>query len=176
MAAFNRYKLAHATLFSYDASVTESYNELRLRPRHDESQSCLSFRITTYPFSKPVAHLDYFNNWVHHFHILPEHSELRVESEATVLVHPQPWYAGAPLLLTELDQRREDLKTSISTGWRRASIAPFCRPLPRWRARWRRVSDGTVRGFSEAASSLIHERFTYKPGATHVHSSVEDSW
>jgi transglutaminase-like putative cysteine protease len=37
------------------------------------------------------------------------------------------------------------------------------------------LSDGTVRGFAEAASSLVHERFTYKPGATHVHSSVEDS-
>ena len=28
--------------------------------------------------SKPAAHLDYFNNWVHQFHILPEHRELRL--------------------------------------------------------------------------------------------------
>src|SRR5579863_9961946 len=110
MPAFNRYKLAHATVFSYDGMVSESYNELRLRPRHDETQSCLSFRITTYPFSKPAAHLDYFNNWVHHFHILPEHSELRVESESTVLAQTQQGYGGAPLGLTELDQRHEELK------------------------------------------------------------------
>ena len=43
----NRYKLVHVTQFRYDGPVSESYNELRLRPRHDESQSCLSFRITT---------------------------------------------------------------------------------------------------------------------------------
>src|SRR5277367_6360997 len=101
MNALNRYKLAHVTVFSYDGLVSESYNELRLRPRHDETQSCLSFRLTTTPFSKPAAHLDYFNNWVHQFHILPEHRELRVESEAIVLVHPAPAYVSEAVPLRE---------------------------------------------------------------------------
>ncbi len=30
-------------------------------------------------------------------------------------------------------------------------------------------------GFAQAASDLIHERFRYVKGATHVHSSIEDS-
>jgi transglutaminase-like putative cysteine protease len=175
MATFNRYKLAHATVFSYNASVSESYNELRLRPRHDETQSCLSFRITTYPFSKPVAHLDYFNNWVHHFHILPEHSELRVESEATVLVHPQQWYAGAPLRLSELDQRHEQLNDEYFDWLSPSQFCPVLPAIAEMASEVEALSDGTVRGFAEAASALVHERFTYKPGATHVHSSVEDS-
>jgi transglutaminase-like putative cysteine protease len=175
MAAFNRYKLAHATVFSYDASVSESYNELRLRPRHDETQSCLSFRITTYPFSRPASHLDYFNNWVHHFHILPEHTELRVEAEATVLVHPTQPYVSRRLLLSELDQRHDDLADEYF-DW----LAPsqYCPVLPAIGEMANEVEargDGTVRGFADAAVELIHERFTYKPGATHVHSSVEDS-
>ena len=37
------------------------------------------------------------------------------------------------------------------------------------------ASDGTVAGFAQAASDLIHERFRYVKGATHVHSSIEDS-
>ena len=175
MPAFNRYKLAHATLFSYDGTVSESYNELRLRPRHDETQSCLSFRITTLPFSKPAAHLDYFNNWVHHFHILPEHKELRVESEATVLVHPAQQYAAAPLPLAEFDQRREVLADEYF-DW--LSPSQYCPALPGIADMAREVEarcDGTVRGFADAAAMLIHEQFTYKPGATHVHSSVEDS-
>jgi transglutaminase-like putative cysteine protease len=175
MATFNRYKLAHATVFSYNASVSESYNELRLRPRHDETQSCLSFRITTYPFSKPVAHLDYLNNWVHHFHILPEHSELRVESEATVLVHPQQWYAGAPLRLSELDQRHEQLNDEYFDWLSPSQFCPVLPAIAEMASEVEALSDGTVRGFAEAASALVHERFTYKPGATHVHSSVEDS-
>ena len=43
----NRYRLVHATEFIYDGPVSESYNEVRLRPIHDEKQSCLSFRLTT---------------------------------------------------------------------------------------------------------------------------------
>jgi transglutaminase-like putative cysteine protease len=174
MAAFNRYRLAHATVFSYDGLVSESYNELRLRPRHDESQSCLSFRITTTPFSRPVAHLDYFNNWVHHFHILPEHDQLRVESEATVLVHPPPPYGNNPMPLSEFDQRRELLQDEYF-DW----LAPsqYCPVVPEMGVLANEVEalcDGTIRGFADAASALIHDQFTYKPGSTHVHSSVQD--
>jgi transglutaminase-like putative cysteine protease len=175
MAAFNRYKLAHATVFSYDETVSESYNELRLRPRHDESQSCLSFRITTYPFSKPVAHLDYFNNWVHHFHILPEHSELRVESEATVLVHPPLPMAPRAIPLAELDQRHEQLADEYFDWLSPSQYCPVLPAIGEMAKEAEARSDGTVRGFADAASALIHERFKYKPGATHVHSSVEDS-
>jgi transglutaminase-like putative cysteine protease len=42
----NRYRLVHVTEFHYDGPVTESYNEVRLRPRHDERQSCLSISST----------------------------------------------------------------------------------------------------------------------------------
>src|SRR5919198_1362787 len=103
MAQLNRYRLAHVTLFSYDGPVSESYNEVRLRPRHDNAQSCLSFRITTKPFSKPVAHQDYFGNWVHQFQVLAEHKELRVESEAMILVHPREPVISRPITLAELD-------------------------------------------------------------------------
>jgi len=127
MAAFNRYKLAHVTLFSYDGTVSESYNELRLRPRHDESQSCLSFRLTTVPFSKPAAHLDYFNNWVHQFHILPEHKELRVESEAIVLVHPQLPFVVRTLPLAELDAMQDTLADEYF-DWMEPS--QYCPRLP----------------------------------------------
>ena len=37
----NRYHLVHITEFSYDTPVTESYNEVRLRPMEDDRQSCI---------------------------------------------------------------------------------------------------------------------------------------
>ena len=54
----NRYHLVHVTEFSYDGPVSESYNEVRLRPIHDERQSCLSFRLTTNPASRGTAYRD----------------------------------------------------------------------------------------------------------------------
>jgi transglutaminase-like putative cysteine protease len=172
--SLNRYKLAHVTLFSYDGPVSESYNELRLRPRHDETQSCLSFRLTTTPFSKPAAHLDYFNNWVHQFHILPEHKELRVESEAIVLVHPPPAYVVEPVPLHELDQRLEALRDEYYDFLAPSQYCPLWPALNDMTNQIEARCDGTVRGFADTAALLIHEQFTYKPGATHVHSSVQD--
>ena len=102
----NRYKLVHVTRFSYDGPVSESYNELRLRPRHDENQSCLSFRVTTQPAAKAVGHQDFYGNWVHLFHILPEHRNLKVETEAVVLTHPQP-VPVSTATMADLDARRE---------------------------------------------------------------------
>jgi transglutaminase-like putative cysteine protease len=172
--ALNRYKLAHVTMFAYDGPVSESYNELRLRPRHDETQSCLSFRLTTLPFSKPTAHLDYFNNWVHQFHILPEHKELRVESEAIVLVHPTPLYATRAVPLYELDQKLEALRDEHFDWLAPSQYCPLLTSLGELTQEVEVRCDGTVRGFAETAATLINEQFTYKPGATHVHSSVQD--
>lgn len=174
MSQMNRYRLSHVTNFSYDGPVSESYNELRLRPRHDESQSCLSFRITTTPASRPAAHLDYFDNWVHQFHILPEHRQLRVESEAVVLVHPQQPWVNRPFPLAELDQCRESL---VDDHYDWLSVTQYCPLLPGLGDFVRMSeerSDGTARGFAEEASKVVHEQFRYQQGATHVHSSVQD--
>ncbi len=174
MIPMNRYRLSHVTNFSYDGPVSESYNELRLRPRHDESQSCLSFRITTIPHSRPAAHLDYFDNWVHQFHILPEHRELKVESEAVVLVHPQQPWASRPFSLQELDEARDTLWDD-HFDW--LSTTQYCPILPELQELIQTAEsrcDGTTRGFAEAASALVHAEFKYQPGATHVHSSVRD--
>jgi transglutaminase-like putative cysteine protease len=171
--ALNRYKLAHVTLFAYDGQVSESYNELRLRPRHDESQSCLSFRLTTTPYSKPTSYLDYFNNWVHHFHIMPEHRELRVESEAIVLVHPPAYYIRE-VPLEELDQRQESLQDEFFDWTSTSDYCPQMTELEPLIQETEARCDGTVKSFMLAAEKLVHERFKYQKGATHVNSSIRD--
>ena len=61
------------------------------------------------PIRAPAAHVDYFGNWVHQFHILPEHRSLRVESEFVVLVHPQKPETPSPLTLADFDAMRASL-------------------------------------------------------------------
>ena len=48
----NRYRLAHVTAFHYDGIVSDSYNVVRLRPRDDGSQTCLSFKLQTTPAAR----------------------------------------------------------------------------------------------------------------------------
>ena len=171
----NRYHLVHSTEFLYDGAVSESYNEVRLRPLHDEKQSCLSFRLTTAPGSHGTTYRDVYGNWVHQFNVLPEHSRLRVEAESVVLVHDGS--SVSPDLTTlvdhdshsdQLDEEHFDFVTS--TGY-----VPHLKGLGELSETAERESDGTVEGFVQAASRLIHQRFRYVKGATHVHSSIEDS-
>jgi len=58
----NRYRLAHVTAFNYDGIVSDSYNVVRLRPRDDQWQTCLSFKLQTTPESRASAYLDNWGN------------------------------------------------------------------------------------------------------------------
>ncbi|MCU1329971.1 MAG: transglutaminase, N-terminal domain protein [Bryobacterales bacterium] len=170
----NRYKLVHVTQFSYDGPVSESYNELRLRPRHDDSQSCLSFRITTTPDSRAIGHQDYYGNWVHQFHILPEHRKLRVETEGVILMHPVPPPPISRTTLAEMDAKHAEIADEHFDWLAPSNYCPFVPEILKLAADAERECDGTVHGFAQTASSLIHAGFRYQQGATHVHSSVED--
>src|SRR5271154_6457993 len=105
----NRYRLVHATDFVYDGPVSESYNEVRLRPIHDERQSCLSFRLTTTPSSRGTAYRDAYGNWVHQFNVLPEHQRLKVEAESVVLAHEAGDSSTDRTTLREFDSRRDQM-------------------------------------------------------------------
>jgi transglutaminase-like putative cysteine protease len=170
----NRYKLVHVTQFRYDGPVSESYNELRLRPRHDDAQSCLSFRITTNPQAKAVGRQDFYGNWVHLFHILPEHRYLRVESEAVILVHAQPPAPRSAMPLAQLTAMHDALLDDYFDWITPSNYCPFSTEADALMQEARSRSDSTVQGFAESAAALIHENFKYQPGATHVHSSVAD--
>lgn len=170
----NRYRLVHATEFSYDGAVTESYNELRLRPMQDERQNCLSFRVTTHPSSRVGSHQDYFGNWVHRFNVLSEHKRLRIEADSVVLVQgPMPFPANGPALgelanfSSDLDEHYELLAVT--------EYVPHPPQLRELVEAAERNSDGTVSGFALAASQLVHTTFRYERGATHVHSSILDA-
>lgn len=169
----NRYRLAHVTELHYDGPVSESYNVVRLRPFDDERQSCLSFRLQTQPTSRPANYLDPFGNHVYSFNVLAEHRLLRIEAHSIVHVQDPPALPADGLGLEALDAMREDLDQYFD----------FLEPttyVPHPPALVTIVEDaersgGGVAGFGLAATTLVHDRFLYKKGATHVHSTVVDS-
>jgi len=171
----NRYRLLHTTDFVYDGPVSESYNEVRLRPMHDERQSCLSFRLTTTPGSRGTAYRDAHGNWVHQFNVLAEHQRLRVEAESVVLAHD----AGEPqadgTTLAQFDFRSHELDEEHFDFMAPTGYVPHLAQIKELIEAAERRCGGTVAGFAQSASDLIHENFRYIKGATHVHSSIEDS-
>jgi transglutaminase-like putative cysteine protease len=171
----NRYHLVHATEFRYDGPVSESYNEVRLRPVHDETQSCLSFRLLTDPVSRGTSYRDSFGNWVHQFNILPEHFYLKIEAESVVLAHDAPLLPTGGMKLSELDAHRAELEEEFLDFIVPTGYVPHLPELDDLIAAATRSSDGTVSGFVKETSFLIHEKFKYVKGATHVNSSIQDS-
>jgi transglutaminase-like putative cysteine protease len=171
----NRYRLFHITDFKYDGPVSESYNEVRLRPMQDEMQSCLSFRLSTEPNSTCSSYLDFFGNWVHQFNILRDHRSLKIEAECVVLVHApkEPVVDGMPL--SQLAAIEEQLSHEFYDLLAASVFVPHTRELSGLAEIAERESNGTVGGFVEAAVKLIHSRFKYEKGATHVNSSIQDS-
>lgn len=171
----NRYHLVHATEFRYDGPVSESYNEVRLRPIHDETQSCLSFRLITNPASRGTSYRDSFGNWVHQFNILPEHHFLKVEAESVVLAHEAPQLADGGMKLSDLEGQRDRLEEEFFEFLAPTGYVPHVPQLDELIAAATAGCEGTVSGFVKAASALIHEKFEYVKGATHVNSSITDS-
>jgi transglutaminase-like putative cysteine protease len=168
----NRVRLLHVTEFEYDGPVSESYNEVHLRPRDDEWQSCLSFRLSTRPAAGGSAHRDYFGNWVHRFNLLTQHRHLRIEAESVVMVQDPP--PAGDVTLAELDARRAALLDDYYDFLAPSPYVPQPDALRDLIGDAEAESVGRAAGFVRAAAKLIPARFRYEKGATHVHSSVED--
>jgi transglutaminase-like putative cysteine protease len=171
----NRYRLVHVTEFHYDGPVSESYNEVRLRPRHDERQSCISFRLSTKPQAPTVVHRDVFENLVHQFNVLGEHRYLKVEAESVVLIHEMPATPLDIVTLAEFDAAREELREEHFDLVAPTNYVPHREELLGFVREAEERSAGIASGFARAASELVHSRFRYEKGATHVHSSILDS-
>jgi len=171
----NRYHLTHVTEFQYDGPVSESYNEVHLRPMHDDKQSCLSFRLVTAPNSQVSSYRDAFGNWVHQFNVFAEHHRLTVHSESVVLAHEVPSDGSASMTLSEFEAQGEELCEEHFDFIAPTTYVPHLPKLAELVEAASQTSGGTVLGFVEASSDLIHQGFRYVKGATHVHSSVEDS-
>lgn len=171
----NRYHLIHATEFAYDGPVTESYNELRLRPIQDERQSCLSFRIITTPHANGTSYRDAFGNSVYQFNVLREHTRLLIQAESIVLTHDMPEFPEQSAKLAELDASKETLREEHFQFIAPTEYVPHLPQLTDFIVTAEETSGGEVLCFVQHLSNLIHERFRYLPGATHVHSSISDS-
>ncbi len=170
----NRFHLTHVTEFHYDGPVSESYNEVRLRPIHDERQSCLSFKLLTAPASRPTAYKDAFGNWVHQFNVLAPHTHLKVQAECVVLAHDNP-VEPCVLLLAEFDSHRDQLYDDFFDFIAPSEYVPHLPELDALITTSENECDGTVAGFVQTAADVIHREFQYVKGATHVNSSIKDS-
>ena len=84
------YAIRHLTKFRYDSPVSESLMEVRMHPRTEVNQRCLSFQLSVDPRAHVNVYRDYLGNSVHHFDVPRKHNELAVLAESLVEMEPPP--------------------------------------------------------------------------------------
>ena len=107
-----RLGISYRMHFRYSEPVTECQNEVRVRPRDDDRQQVLSYRLTSQPQLQVLSVVDYWGTVVEHLGIRTPHTELELLAEATVETTALPGPAEAPAVsaLDDIDFRLEHLE------------------------------------------------------------------
>lgn len=84
------YTIRHLTRFRYDSPVSESLMEVRMHPRTEGIQRCLSFQLSVDPRARVNVYRDYLGNSVHHFDVPGKHTELAILAESLVEMETPP--------------------------------------------------------------------------------------
>ncbi|MBZ0280587.1 MAG: transglutaminase family protein [Anaerolineae bacterium] len=102
--------IKHITRFRYSAPITQSIMELRMEPRTEGIQRCLSFKLTLNPTANIMIYRDYLGNVVHNFDIPGQHRSLTITAEAQVEMKSAPELPErlAPETWDELDTSEFD--------------------------------------------------------------------
>ena len=88
------YSVRHITSFRYEPAVRESVMEVRMQPRTDFRQRCLSFTLDVEPRASMMVYRDFYGNAVHHFDIPQKHALIEVTAQAIVDVLPAQDFAA----------------------------------------------------------------------------------
>jgi transglutaminase-like putative cysteine protease len=169
------YLIRHLTKFLYADLVSESLMEVRMHPRSDNNQRCLSFSLSVSPRCRVFSYRDHLGNNVHHFDIPGEHSQLVIIAEA--LVEQQP--------LAEIPQSLgsaawNELDSLIALGDFSEMLLPseFAKPSPALldlaqRLDVRRRDDPLV--LMHQLNASLFDWFEYDSRSTHVNSPIDEA-
>ncbi len=166
------YSVRHITRFKYEPAVRESVMEVRMQPRTDARQRCLSFSLDVTPRASMMMYRDFFGNAVHHFDIPGQHELIEVAAQAVVEVLP-PLVAHAVGDWEELDAR-------VAQGdyWEMMLPSLYARPtdlLEKLRERLDLKRRGNPVELLQELNTQMYEFFEYAPNTTKVDSPIDEA-
>jgi len=168
------YSIRHVTKFRYHAPISESVMEVRMQPRNEGHQRCLSFALSVNPRARVAAYRDYLGNAVHHFDIPGHHSHLTIRAEAVVEVKAEP-------LPDKLGPEAwDELDALVAKGDYFEMLRPshFARPTELLRDLARELNvqrrDDPLTVLRQLNTAL-RDAFDYTPQSTQVDSPIDDA-
>jgi transglutaminase-like putative cysteine protease len=169
------YSIRHLTKFRYAKPVSESVMEIRMHPRGDGSQRCLTFHLAVSPRCRAFSYRDHLGNQVHHFDIPGQHSQLVVVAEALVdLQH----FAEIPPSLSPQAWDELDALVRNCDFWEMLLPSEFATPTQSLLELAKKLDvcrrDDPLQLLYELNSAL-YESFDYVPKSTKVDSPIDDA-
>jgi transglutaminase-like putative cysteine protease len=168
------YLIRHLTSFSYQPAVGESVMEVRLQPRNDTRQRCLTSSLTVNLPANVSVYRDFYGNAVHHFDILGKHQSIEVVYEATVDMLPRLEPEGLK------QSTWEELDELVAHGdyLGNASAQSICTDDGLARTKRKELElerYGSPLALLKKLNTAIYEEFAYVPNSTRVDSPIDDA-
>ena len=169
------YSIRHLTKFVYSKAVSESVMEVRMHPRSDSNQRCLTFSLSVSPRCRVFSYRDHLSNNVHHFDIPGQHGQLVIVAES--LVEYQP-LADIPSFLAPDAWRELDTMVAEGDYWEMLLPSEFACPTP---ALERLAAELDVRRRDDPMMLLreindrLYDYFSYSPRTTRVDSPIDEA-
>ena len=169
------YSIRHLTKFTYKNAVSESVMEVRMHPRSDSNQRCLTFSLSVSPRCRVFSYRDHLSNNIHHFDIPGQHGQLVIIAESLVEMQPAMDVPGAlgPGSWEELDRLVQE-----DDFWEMLLPSEFACPTP---ALERLAAELNVRRRDDPMMLLLelntrlYEYFNYSPSTTRVDSPIDEA-
>jgi transglutaminase-like putative cysteine protease len=168
-----KWEIIHRTSYVYASPVHDSFNEVRLQPFSNATQTVEHFLLKVLPAARLRHHHDFFSNVVHHFEISEPHATLLVESNLRVAMRPVPLLAETetPWPLARIGEAaRETRVFDFLQESRFVELSPEV-----WRLALD-ITDGIADTWQAALAlmNFVHGQLKYEPNATTVHTHARD--
>jgi transglutaminase-like putative cysteine protease len=168
------YSVRHTTTFRYEPAVRESVMEVRLQPRSDGEQRCLSFTLDVDPPANIMQYRDFTGNTVHHFDIAGSHTLVTVTAQSAVEVRsvpePRPADSGDWTDLDALIAGNDHWEMLLPSHFAHSSA-----PLEQLAQELSCERRGSPLELLTALNAAIYQLFAYVPNSTKVDSPIGEA-
>jgi transglutaminase-like putative cysteine protease len=168
------YSVRHTTTFRYEPAVRESVMEVRLQPRSDGEQRCLSFTLDVEPAANILQYYDFAGNTVHHFDIAGRHTLVKVNAQSAVEVQNVP----APRAADAGEWTDLDALVAAGDHWEMMLPSHFAHsshPLEQLAEELEWERRGSPFALLIELNEAIYRLFSYVPNSTKVDSPIEEA-
>jgi transglutaminase-like putative cysteine protease len=148
--------------------------EVRMQPRSEANQRCLSFHLDVNPPANITQYRDFTGNTVHHFDIAGSHTEVKITAQSTVQVEsvpaPRPSEAGDWADLDALNTGEDYWEMLLPSQFAHSSEA-----LEELAKELRCERRGSPLELLTELNEGIYKLFAYVPNSTKVDSPIDEA-